>query len=96
MLKKPGKSLLPLAALLLGALVLSHRRKPAARTLAKRIFVEGEQAVLTRIREGRFSRTLALVAGLSGLPTGADVLLEHYRGSYGQKVMWSPVVLSGA
>ncbi len=27
---------------------------------------------------------------------GADVLLEHYRGSYGQKVTWSPVILSGA
>ena len=88
------KGLLPLLGLaLLGALVYRTRQRPPA---AKRIFAEGAEAVRAHIRQGRFSRTLALVAGLSGLPTGADVLLEHYRGSYGQKVMWSPVVLSGA
>ena len=96
MLKKPGKILLPLAALLVAAAVLGQRRRSVRPRGLRRIFVEGEEAVLARIREGRFSRTLALVAGLSGLPTGADVLLEHYRGSYGQKVMWSPVILSGA
>lgn len=95
MLKKSGKSLLPLAALTFAALALGQRRR-VRRTGARRLFVEGEQAVLTRLREGRFSRTLSLVAGLSGLPTGLDVLLEHYRGSYGQKVMWTPVILSGA
>lgn len=89
---------LPFAGLLLAAVVASRvlSRSPRSKPTTKKIFLEGDQAVLARIREGRFSRTLALVAGLSGLPTGADVLLEHYRGSYGQKVMWSPVVLSGA
>ena len=96
MTKKPGNLLLPCAALLIAAGVLARRGRSARRAGARRIFVEGQEAVLARIREGRFSRTLALVAGLSGLPTGADVLLEHYRGSYGQKVMWSPVILSGA
>ena len=88
------KTFLPLLGLLVvGALLArSRHRKPTA----KRIFVEGAEAVAAHLREGRFSRTLSLVAGLSGLPTGADVLLEHYRGSYGQKVMWSPVILSGA
>ena len=88
------KSLLPLLSLLIvGAFLARPRRR---KSTVKRIFLEGAEAVGARIREGRFSRTLSLVAGLSGLPTGADVLLEHYRGSYGQKVMWSPVVLSGA
>jgi hypothetical protein len=34
------------------------------------------------IREGRFQRSLALVAGLSSLPSGFEVAYEHYRGSY--------------
>ena len=48
----------------------------------------------TDIREGRFQRALSLIAGLSGLLAGLEVTYEHYRGSYGQKVMWSPVLLS--
>ncbi len=48
------------------------------------------------LREGRFQRGLALVAGMSGLLGGLEVAYEHYRGSYGQRVMYSPVVLSAA
>lgn len=48
------------------------------------------------IREGRFQRSLALMAGLSSLLAGAEVAYEHYKGSYGQRVMYTPVVLSGA
>jgi len=46
------------------------------------------------IREGRFQRSLALIAGMSGLLGGLEVTYEHYRGSYGQRIMYSPVVLS--
>ncbi|MBV9120506.1 MAG: hypothetical protein JOZ39_07340, partial [Chloroflexi bacterium] len=46
------------------------------------------------IREGRFQRSLALIAGLASLLSGAEVLYEHYRGSYSQRVMYSPIVLS--
>lgn len=48
----------------------------------------------TDIREGRFQRALALVAALSSLLSGGEVAYEHYRGSYGQRIMWSPVILS--
>ncbi len=48
------------------------------------------------IREGRFQRALSLMAGTSSILAGLEVSYEHYKGSYGQKVMWSPVVLSGA
>jgi hypothetical protein len=51
-------------------------------------------AVDTDIREGRFQRALSLVAALSGLLAGLEVAYEHYRGSYGQKVMYTPVILS--
>lgn len=46
------------------------------------------------IREGRFQRSLALIAALSGLLGGLEVTYEHYQGSYGQRVMYSPVVIS--
>lgn len=48
------------------------------------------------LRDGRFQRSLSLVAGLASLLTGAEVAYEHYRGSYGQRVMWTPVILSAA
>ena len=48
------------------------------------------------IREGRFQRWLALIAGLSSVLSGLEVTYEHYRGSYGQRIMYTPVILSGA
>jgi hypothetical protein len=48
------------------------------------------------VREGRFQRGLALLSGLSSLLAGLEVAYEHYKGSYGQRVMYTPVVLSGA
>lgn len=48
------------------------------------------------IREGRFQRSLALIAGLSAVLSGLEVLTEHYRGSYSQRIMYSPIILSPA
>ena len=48
----------------------------------------------TDIREGRFQRALSLIAGLSSVLSGLEVAYEHYRGSYGQKVMYWPVLIS--
>jgi hypothetical protein len=52
--------------------------------------------VAHHVREGRFQRTLALIAGLSSVIAGLEVTYEHYRGSYGQRAMYTPVVCSGA
>ncbi len=46
------------------------------------------------IREGRFQRSLSLLAGLSSLMTGIEVGYEHYRGSYSRRVMYSPIFCS--
>ncbi len=48
------------------------------------------------IREGRFQRWLALIAGFSGVLSGIEVTTEHYRGSYSRRIMYTPVALSGA
>ncbi len=52
-----------------------------------------EHAIVHRIREGQFQRSLAFVAGLSSAVAGLEVTYEHYRGSYSQKIMYTPVVL---
>lgn len=57
--------------------------------------IERDAVVADRdIREGRFQKSLALIAGLSSILSGLEVAYEHYRGSYGQRIMYSPVILS--
>ncbi len=48
------------------------------------------------VREGRFQRWLALIAGVSSVLSGIEVTYEHYRGSYSRRIMYTPVILSGA
>jgi hypothetical protein len=48
------------------------------------------------VREGRFQRWLALIAGLSSALSGLEVGYLHYRGSYSRRVMYTPVILSAA
>ena len=48
------------------------------------------------VREGRFQRSLALIAAGSALLGGLEVSYEHVIGSYSQRIMYSPVFLSGA
>jgi hypothetical protein len=48
------------------------------------------------LREGRFQRWLALIAGLSSVLSGVEVSYEHYKGSYSRRIMYTPVVLSAA
>jgi hypothetical protein len=55
-----------------------------------------ERRIVHHIREGRFQRSLSLVAGLSSVIAGLEVSYEHYRGSYSNPIMYTPVILSGA
>jgi hypothetical protein len=54
------------------------------------------RAAEAHIHEGRFQRSLAFLAGTSSVLAGAEVAYEHYRGSYGQQIMYTPVALGGA
>jgi len=49
---------------------------------------------LWNLRAGRTQKTLAATAALSGLPLGLEMYLEHYKGSFGDIWMWSPIVSS--
>ncbi|HEY2436312.1 MAG TPA: hypothetical protein VGH93_03965 [Solirubrobacteraceae bacterium] len=50
--------------------------------------------LLWNIRAGRMQKTLAATAGASALPLGFEMYLEHYKGSFGDAWMWSPIVTS--
>ncbi len=47
------------------------------------------------IKDGRFQRSLALVTAASSFASGLEVSYEHYKGSYSNLIMYSPVILSG-
>src|SRR2546423_9445410 len=46
------------------------------------------------LRAGRMQKTLAATAAASALPLGFEMYLEHYKGSFGDAWMWSPIVTS--
>jgi hypothetical protein len=51
---------------------------------------------LRNVRSGRMQRTLAAATAFSALPLGFEIYVEHFRGSFGDKWMWTPVALSPA
>lgn len=46
------------------------------------------------IRHGRFERSLSGLTAFAALVTTAEVYLEHYRASFGNKMMWAPIVVT--
>jgi hypothetical protein len=46
------------------------------------------------VRDGRLQRKLSAATALSAMPLGAEIYTNHYGGSFGNKWMWTPVVLS--
>jgi hypothetical protein len=73
-----------------------ERVRTEVRTLLPHEVTDEGKMLLQHIREGRFQRSLALIAGFSSILSGLEVTYEHYRGSYSQRVMYTPVILSPA
>lgn len=73
--------------------LMRHRRRRAHEALPIRLTRAG-LLFPQHVREGRAQRSLAFIAGMSSLLGGLEVAYEHYRGSYGQKIMYTPVALS--
>ncbi len=46
------------------------------------------------VRRGRMQRTLSAATAAAALPLGAEIYFEHYRGSFGDKWMWTPIALT--
>ena len=49
---------------------------------------------LAHIRDGRFQRSMAFITGGSSFVSGLEVAYEHYKGSYSNPIMYTPVTLS--
>ena len=50
--------------------------------------------MLRNIRQGRIQRSLSIACAASALPLGVEIWFEHFRGSFGDKWMWTPIVLT--
>ncbi len=50
--------------------------------------------MLRNIREGRVQRLLAMTTAMSAPALGAEIYFEHYKGSFGDKWMWTPLLLT--
>jgi hypothetical protein len=50
--------------------------------------------LLRNIRSGRMQKALALATAASAPPLGFEIYLEHYKGSFGDRWMWTPIVLT--
>jgi hypothetical protein len=56
----------------------------------------GATTALEHLRQGCFQRSLCLIVAATSVASGLEVGYEHYKGSYSNPVMYTPVVLSGA
>jgi hypothetical protein len=52
--------------------------------------------VVDNLRHGRAQRLLSAATAASALPLGAEIYINHYGGSFGNRWMWSPVLLAPA
>jgi hypothetical protein len=50
--------------------------------------------ILWNIRRGRMQKLLAATAAFSVPPLAFEIYTEHYKGSFGDKWMWTPIVLT--
>jgi hypothetical protein len=49
---------------------------------------------LDNLRTGRLQRTLSALTALTSVGLGFEIYLEHYKGSFGEKWMWTPILLT--
>ncbi len=62
------------------------RMRSKRKNLVSRAFAE--------LRAGRMQRALAAATALTAPPLAFEIYLEHYKGSFGDKWMWTPVILT--
>jgi hypothetical protein len=54
----------------------------------------GGVKLLDNLRNGRVQKLLAATTALSAPALGFEVYFEHYKGSFGDKWMWTPLLLT--
>ena len=51
-------------------------------------------ALVRNLRRGRMQKLLAATTAFSAPALGLEIYLEHYKGSFGDRWMWTPIVLT--
>ncbi len=46
------------------------------------------------VAHGRFERSLAGLTAFAALVTTSEIYIEHYKASFGNKMMWSPIIVT--
>lgn len=49
---------------------------------------------VANVQHGRFERSLSGLTAFAALVTTSEVYVEHYRASFGNKMMWSPIIVT--
>jgi hypothetical protein len=49
---------------------------------------------LINVSHGRFERSLSALTAFAAAVTTGEIYLEHYKASFGNKWMWSPIVVT--
>ena len=76
--------------------ILTTALEKAARSNLPSPASEVVTSALEHLRQGCFQRSLCLVVSATSVASGLEVGYEHYKGSYSNPVMYTPVALSGA
>lgn len=93
-LKNPAKTVQKIAEIPLVPATNGHKRRSRWQGLIPREITREGIVFDQHIREGRFQRSLSLITAFSSLVAGLEVTYEHYQGSYSQRIMYSPVLLT--
>src|ERR1700748_216311 len=75
--------------------VLTTALEPRANRALSAPISEAVTSILEHLRQGCFQRSLCLIVSVTSVASGLEVGYEHYKGSYSNPVMFTPVVLSG-
>ncbi len=65
---------------------LTHAETHGTAHLIDRVFAE--------VAHGRFERSLSGLTAIAALVTTSEIYIEHYKASFGNKMMWSPIVVT--
>ncbi len=57
------------------------------------VVVHGIDRMVRNVESGRFERSLSALTAVGALVTAAEIYFEHDSASFGNKMMWVPVVL---
>src|ERR1035441_10353625 len=50
--------------------------------------------LVRNVEHGRFERALCGLTAVAALVTTAEIYVEHYKASFGNKMMWSPILVT--